>query len=582
MKTNIFKTIRLTLFAGLLVLVAASCLSAQDFVIEQYGAVIRVNQNSTVDITESIQVNFERQKHGIYREIPYRYVDELGHTKIMPISVHSVKDADGNPHTYRVSHQGNVVNIRIGDADRYVHGQQTYVIDYTVENALLFFDNHDELYWNVTGNYWQAPIKKASALVTLNADKKSSGLSGDCYTGHYGSNQSNCSTTDVKDGVLFETTEPLGSGEGLTIAFGWDKGIVTPPSDWQKFVWRINLVENWVFVLPPLVFIFMIVQWFRKGRDPKVREAVTVMYDPPKAGDKPLSAAEVGTLIDEQLDQRDLSAAIVGLAVKGFIKIKESENEGLLKIFTSKEYELIKLKDRDFDLTPFERQLFDDLFEDGATSVLVSDLKNKFYVHISSLKSTLFKDLLDKKFFGVSPDKVKGKYSVMGFVLMFAISLILFLIMPSGEWKGFIVGVISGLIVILFANAMPAKTRLGALARMHILGFREFMNRADRDRLERMGQDVYYKYLPYAIALDVVDHWTKAFQGLLTDPPNWYVASHGFATFTPILFANSITAASSHLGNTIFSAPRGSGSSGGGGGGGFSGGGGGGGGGGSW
>jgi uncharacterized membrane protein len=133
---------------------------------------------------------------------------------------------------------------------------------------------------------------------------------------------------------------------------------------------------------------------------------------------------------------------------------------------------------------------------------------------------------------------------------------------------------------------MPAKTRTGSAAYVDILGFREFMSRAEKDRLERMkDKDLFSKFLPYAIALDVVDNWAKAFEGIYQEAPAWYTSPTGFRTFHPYTFSRSINAATSSLGSAMFSAPRGSGISGSGGGfsgGGFSGGGFGGGGGGSW
>jgi uncharacterized membrane protein len=132
---------------------------------------------------------------------------------------------------------------------------------------------------------------------------------------------------------------------------------------------------------------------------------------------------------------------------------------------------------------------------------------------------------------------------------------------------------------------MPAKTKAGALAYMAILGFQEFMNRAEKDRLERMGdKDLFSKFLPYAIALDVADNWAEAFEGIYQEPPNWYISPGGFRTFHPVVFTRSMNTVTSSLGTAMFSAPRGSGGGGGGGfgGGGFSGGGFGGGGGGSW
>jgi len=167
-------------------------------------------------------------------------------------------------------------------------------------------------------------------------------------------------------------------------------------------------------------------------------------------------------------------------------------------------------------------------------------------------------------------------------------SLAFIFLSPSSTAKSIIASVLTGLPVILFAKYMPAKTRAGAAAYMDILGFQEFMNRAEKERLERLKDvNLFSKFLPYAIALDVADNWAKAFEGIYQDPPDWYVSPGGFTTFSPYTFTHSINSVTSDLTSAMFSAPRGSGTGGGGfggggGGGGSSGGGFGGGGGGSW
>jgi len=141
----------------------------------------------------------------------------------------------------------------------------------------------------------------------------------------------------------------------------------------------------------------------------------------------------------------------------------------------------------------------------------------------------------------------------------------LFFLSPDSAGKGIVASVLMGLPVFAFARYMPAKTRAGASAYMDILGFQEFMNRAEKDRIERMGeQDLFSKFLPYAIALDVVDNWAKAFEGVYQVPPDWYVSPGGLRTFTPLGFSHSLNAVTSSLSSAMFSAPRGSGTSGGG------------------
>jgi uncharacterized membrane protein YgcG len=580
---------RILLMLALLVgtmAVLPSAASAEAFVIESFQSYIVVHEDASIVVTENLRVRFSRERHGIYREIPFKYRTELGETMRMPITVLSVADENGAKRKSKVSTQGNVVNIRIGDPDRYVNGQQTYVITYKVENALGFFDSYDEIYWNVTGNYWETDIEEVVASVSfsqsLDPDRKIGVQFATCYTGYFGEAQRACTAEERERSAEYRTTDPLKPGQGLTVAFGFDKGIVTEPSAWQKFFWKINLRDNWVFILPVFAFLFMLQHWWKRGRDPRVREAVIVMYEPPKVNDKPLTPAETGVIIDERIDSRDITASVIGLAVKGYVKIEELKEESFLGLFTSRDYELTKLKGPDPELTSFETRLMQAIFVSGLTATRVSNMNKRFYRNLPALHERLFDDLVKKGFFTTNPSKVKGRYVGFGVLVIAALLLILLPLGLGGQIQSLIAAILSGGMVFVFANAMPAKTSSGALANIQTKGFQEFMNRVEKDQLERMaGKDLFFKYLPYAIALDVVNHWAKAFEGIYQEAPGWYVSPGGFATFHPMAFTNSITAATSTLGSAMFSAPRSSGS-GGGGGGGFSGGGGGGGGGGSW
>jgi uncharacterized membrane protein len=572
----------LILSLNLILILFSSTAFAQYFTIDKFHSDIMINEDSSIFVKETIDVEFHQQRHGIYREIPFKYRDDFGKVITTPTRVLSVTDGSGKAWKYKVERTGPVINIRIGDARKYVEGRRTYIITYTVENVILFFKDHDELYWNVTGNFWKAPIKEASAVVFLTTKEKGKNLMASGYEGGYGSKEE-CSYETYDNSGKFRAKRSLKMGEGLTVVFGWDKGLVFPPSSWKKFWWAVNFKENWVFLLPIFSFLYMANRWYRKGRDPKVRESITVMYGPPKFENQPLTPAEVGTLVDEKLDPRDITSTIVGLAVKGYIKIEETKKEGL--IFDKTDYYLRKVKGPDAEVSPFERELMERLLG-GKAGVRVSDLKNKFYAYLPELKKALYGELTRKKYFLSSPEKVRNSYLVAGFlVFVFSVLAFVFLV-PNPGWKGIIAGILTGTSVLAFAKYMPAKTRAGAFAYMDVLGFQEFMNRAEKDRLERMGdKDLFSKFLPYAIALDVADNWAKAFEGIYQDPPHWYVSPVGFRTFSPYAFTHSLNSVTSDLSSAMFSAPRGSsggGSGGGFGGGGSSGGGFGGGGGGSW
>jgi len=560
--------------------VLTSSADAQDFTVLDFEDNIVINRDSSFTVRETITVEFHRPSHGIYRDIPTAYTDSLGGAVRTPTRVFSVNDGRGKEIKHKDSLRGNMLHIRIGDPEKYVSGAHVYEILYKVENALLFFDDHDELYWNVTGNYWQAEIKKSGCTVSLAPDIATKDFWASCYTGRMGQDESVCKYKSYGRSIEFTASRRLIPSEGLTIAYGWNKGLVLPPSRTKKLLWSINLAQNWIFAIPFFSLFLMLRIWYWRGRDPKVRQSVMVTYGPPKCNDRPLSPAEVGALLDERLDSRDITATIVGLAVGGYIRIEEVKKEGI--IFDSKDHYLEKLREPDDALTLFEKELMTCLFG-SLKGRMASDLKNTFYKNIDSLKRTLYADLVRDKFFLVSPEKVRVFYIAAGAVVAAGL-LFLFnsLLESAGPFRIFSASILSALPVIGMARYMPAKTKTGAMAYMDILGFEEFLNRAEKDRLTRMDdQDLFSKFLPYALALNVADSWAKAFEGIYQNPPQWYSSPGGFGTFRTADFNRSLGSAMSSISSAMFSAPRSSGI-GGSGGGGSSGGGFGGGGGGSW
>lgn len=566
-------------------LIILSCpVYAADSVINRFHSDIAIYEDSSFIVKETIEVEFFRPRHGIYREVPFKYIDELARTIKTPTRVISVTDSSGKEWKYKVSRTGNVVDIRIGDKNKYVRGKQTYVITYRVENAILFFNDHDELYWNVTGNYWKMPITDSSARITLATKKRSTKVWAACYTGIYGSRRSDCIFKEYESGIEFFARKSMNPGEGFTVAFGWDKKLINPPSLFKKFLWTIDIEENWVFLLPVFSLAFVIITWYRRGRDPRVREAVIVKYGPPEYKNIPLTPAEIGVIIDEKIDSRDITATIVGLAVKGYIKIEETKKEGW--IFDKTDYYLTRIKDSDEYLSPFEIKLMSSIFSGITGKILVSDLKNKFYKSLQSLRETLNSELTKKGYFIKSPEKVKNNYIISGILIAVFGGVVYTIFTPFPDFKRIVAWILAGLPFVIFSKAMPAKTKAGAHAYMDILGFQDFLNYAEKDRLQKLGDiNLFSKFLPYAIALDVVDNWAKAFEGIYQERPDWFVSTGGLRTFNPSAFTQSVDSVISNLASAMYSSPRGSGSGGGGGGfggGGSSGGGFGGGGGGSW
>jgi uncharacterized membrane protein YgcG len=556
---------------------------AEYFTIESFHADIVVHPDSSISVTETIETAFTRRRHGIYRDIPFRYTDEFGKKTTAPVRVVSVGDQFRKKRPYKVTRAGDAVRIRIGRKDAFVDGRQVYVITYTVQNAILFLDTHDELYWNVTGNDWDTAIRSASSTVAVENARKDISIRGSCYTGLRGSRNSFCTFRPSGAGGEFRSGGSLSPREGLTIALGWDKGIVQPPSFLKRTFRTLNLSENGVLLLPFATLFFMVFHWYRRGKDPDVGYSIPVMYTPPEEDGQPLPPAEVGALTDERLDPKDITASIVDLAVRGFVTIRKLKTAGFL--FDRTDYVLEKAREADDDLPLFEKKLLARLFSGNSREVLVSDLKYSFYKNLDELRDAVFLRLRSLGYFRGLPGSVKAVYRGIGIgagVLGVFIGMIAGKVTGGSPGKIVAAFVLSGLAVFLFAPVMPVKTRKGALAKKKIKGFEEFLLRAEKDRLERMAdQNLFEKYLPYAIALDVSDRWARAFEGITQEAPRWYSATGDTGMFHPVSFHRSLDGALSTMGSAMYAAPR---SSGGGasGGGGSSGGGGGGGGGGSW
>ena len=569
---------------GLLLLLAAllpAPVRGEEFTIRSFRADLEVRRDSSLRVTETIEAVFDRPRHGIFRDIPFRYTDDLGRESTMPVRVLSVTDGEGNARRYRVSRTGGSIRIRIGDPDRYVDGRQVYEITYNVQNGILFFSDHDELYWNVTGNGWPVEIGSAVATVRVDSGGRPLPLRTRCYTGARGSREEACRISDAPEGATYRATRGFRPGEGMTVVLGWEKGVVAPPPRWKRLLLALDPSRNWGFLAPAATLGFMLALWSRKGRDPDPGDPLVVSYAPPEEGGRPLLPAEAGALIDERLDPRDITASVVDLAVKGYLSIEERKTEGL---FFDRTDHLLRKEKEPRELSPFERLLMERLFAGRGDEVRVSELKLSFYRNLEELNETAFRSLVGMRYFSADPLRVRKRYVGAGIALTMGGVALAFLLgrLAADDSPRFLVPfALCGAVVLLFASRMPAKTLKGVKARGRVKGFEEFLLRAEKDRLERMNDPrLFERYLPYAIALDVSDRWAKAFEGIYQERPGWYLSGDGAGTFRPASFHRSLDAALATMSTAMHSAPRSSGSGFSGGGG--SGGGGGGGGGGSW
>jgi Predicted membrane protein (DUF2207) C-terminal domain/Predicted membrane protein (DUF2207) N-terminal domain len=569
--------------------------------IHSYRVRIDIRPDDSIRITEVIEYDFgSSQRHGIFRDVPTRETYDDRYDRVFPLHVESVSATGGASAQFDVSNEpGGITRIKIGDPDATTSGVHTYAIVYTVDAAMNGFADHDELYWNAIGDQWSVPVGHATATVNAPAGI----LDTVCYAGPV-----RATTSCDKQKVMGETARFTQSGlfpfEAFTVVVALPKGSVAEPHP--------RLVEPWSFgrafsrtpislgvsvgLLALLVAGCVWLFWTR-GRDRRFvgspvdqtlgnptgdsqavplfeRGVAPVEFAPPED----LRPGQVGTIVDEQANTLDVTATIIDLAVRGYLTIEEIPKEGW---FGKPDWTLHRTDKADGDLLTYERTLLTGLFKDGNDPAL-SSLKRAFSERLAKVEDELYADAVKRGWFVKRPDKVRESWHARG-ALLFVAGLALTFVLA--RWTTFglagVPVVLAGLLLTVGARWMPSKTAKGTAIARRVGGFRTVIETAET-HMSRWAeeQNVFTRYLPYAIVFGCTERWAKAFEGLQLMPPDttWYRSTRPFiyADFGRTLDDFSVT-----TGGTIASTPASSGSSGFSGGG-SSGGGGGGGGGGSW
>lgn len=625
----------------LLALVGLSAASADERIL-RFHSDITVNKDTSLLVKETIVVNAQgnRIKRGIFRDFPQLYSGEkFGLRRKRGFDVASVTQ-DGRPAKYVIESLSGGKRVRIGSEDVYLNsGIHEYVITYRTTRHLGYFDDYDELYWNVTGNGWEFQIDEASAEVTLPDGATVEKVVG--YTGATGSTEQNVEATSTGSRASFITTLPLYSQEGLTIAVRFPKGHVDAAADSVGLVALVK--DNLGICMAVLGFLALIIyqflQWVRVGRDPKAGTIIP-RYEPPLG----FSPAAVRTLSRMGSDEKVFSAAIIGLAAKGMVQIEE---------VGKKEFNLKRLRTEPLgaenSLNADERALFDELMggrnslrlkqdnheiisggKDALESSLATWLERRYFfkntaiwlvgvlVWLLPLAWAVFHESRESLgpciMFGVGAlfssgvlsalitawstgvGRIKMTLVSIPFLIFMAIATVLF-VKSAGPILA-IVALGGAFASAVFYHLMKAPTRLGREALDEIEGFKRYLSVAEKDRLNAENPpertpELFERFLPYALALDVEHEWSEQFASVLAAAASAADADGGHSRdYSPSFYSgtnfNGLTAGAmagaigSTLASNLASSSVSPSSSSGSGGGGFSGGGGGGGGGGGW
>jgi hypothetical protein len=557
----------------LLLLGAAAdrAVAQRSMVIERFDATIRVEPDGTIDVTERITARFTGSWNGIYRSIPVKYRDSRGLNWTLGVAVQSATDGEGQALRWDAARERHYLKLRMWIPGA-VNATRTAVLHYRATNALRFFDEHDELYWNVTGDEWDVPIEAATARIEL--PPAAGGVRAIAFNGYYGSTAQEAAVEIERTAIRIAMPHELAFHEGLTAVVGWDKGVVRAPTAAERTLGVV--ASNWPLILPVPVLVGAFLMWRRRGKDPR-RLPITVRYEPPPD----LTPGEAGTLLDNSPDMRDITASLVDLAVRGHLKFEERDDNKLFGLIRGKEWVLHRLEPKPRPVAPHEQRLLDGIFASRGDTVELSDLENEFYKELPRIRDAIFDRLLERGLYHARPDKVRQAWHVGGLALGLLIAI-------GGSALGekllltpvpfVIAGVLTGLILIVFGFFMPARSVAGARTLEAVLGFEEFVRRVDSDQYRRVivgHPEMFDKYLPFAMAFGVEKKWARAFEDIYTQSPDWYMGP-SVTHFSVGRLSNSLAGFSTRAGSTLSSSPRsssgsgfgGGGSSGGGGGGG--------------
>lgn len=533
-----------------------------------YNVNINVNENNSFDITEHISTYFNEQRHGIFRTIPTR---------------NQVKRTDGTSHSVKAKiknikasencdvsiENGNYV-LQIGDADTYVEGEHDYTIKYTYMLGEDQNNGFDELYYNIIGDGWDTYIQNVTFKITMpkEFDKSKLGFS----IGNYGTVGTYDINYDVNDNIITgSVARTLQPNEAVTVRLELEDGYFY----FNKTLYNFKLAL--LVAVPALLFIIVIILWSKFGKDKKAVQ--TVEFYPPNG----MSSADIAFWQSGLIANNEkLTPLLIELANDGYIQIEEVETKSKKK----SEFAITKIKDRYDENDRAKEIFFNGLFKNGTRNkIYKSDLEDDFYLTLNIIRELYNKPEKRHKVFEAKSLYIRILAWVLCALSVFAVLFNFSNLFDSNlKYILTLVGIIICIISFVFSFFIRKRTDEAVDILGKINGFKNFLETAEKDKLEALVDDdpaYFYNILPYAYVLGVSDKWMKKFESIAVEPPQWY---YGYYPYNYIMFSHFMRDTINSASNAMVSMPvqSGSGGSFSSGGGGFSGGGTGGGGGGSW
>ena len=404
--------------------------------INSYSVDLEVQASGDMRVTEVIDYQFGVvPKHGIFRDVVVRERYDDRYDRVYPFELVSVTASEGTPDDVEVQEEGNFRRIRIGDPDTTISGTHRYEIVYELESVVTGFEDHDELFWDAIGAEWTVPIEEA--VVTVSMPGPVTDLR--CFAGGRGSQEA-CAESSSEAATATFRQENLSNGQGLTVVTAVDKGLIEDTEPKLDERWSLarafsvnggRLGVAGGLALLGIGGVALLIH--RRGRDRRfVGSATDVAFGnqtgaiervPLQDGDGELIPVEfvppdgirpgqLGTLVDEVAHPVDVTASIVDLASRGYLRIEEIEGK-------KQNWRFVKLRDADGALLKYEEILFKGLFPPkGRSKVTLAQLRTKFHTHLARVQDALYEDLVDRGWYSHRPDRVRSFWYAIGAVAL--------------------------------------------------------------------------------------------------------------------------------------------------------------------
>ncbi|MBK6629181.1 MAG: DUF2207 domain-containing protein [Flavobacteriales bacterium] len=541
---------------------------------------LTVAPDGRLTVTEAINVHVEgvEFKRGIVRKLPLRFTDHNGRTHHVKYDLQAVQ-VFGATSPYHTATEGDDFVVYVGSEGNFLQpGDYPYTLTYTTKGQLGFFPDFDEIYWNVNGNGWAFTVDSISALIHLPSPanvKKTA-----CYTGVLGSTENACRDSAIDAHTVYFTGRALDMYEGLTVAVGFQKGVVVEPprpTFWEEHA--IPLVGGGITLL---LLIYYLITWIRFGRDPDT-PTVIPLFEAPDG----LSPASVAMVMKGGEDNDQITPAMIHLAVKGYVRIEEKKEDVLLGLFSKRTYTIRKLKGGS-GLPKEEQALLNSMFGSGRDRF---EFDGSYDPSVQSMASS-FRSSLRHQWHGFlnAGKNLRFWWIPILTVVVCGVALLVLYASSWGDNDGLYIAafLVANLVLFLLYQYLIRKPSVEKLAlRARLRGFRMYLSAAEERQLQHfnppaMTPEVFEHCLPYAIAFGVEEVWGERFQSMIDKAlvdPNYRTTWYSGSVMNYGSFSHSMSSSFSRSVQSSSTPPSKSGGSGGGG---SSGGGGGGGGGGGW